>query len=266
MKTIKLDLSRELDNLKIVTIADYHIGSPTCNYNLIDKEIEYVKNNDNVYAIVNGDLIENALKTSLGDVYSQKLSPIQQVEKIIELLRPIKDKILCMTSGNHEFRSYRNDGLDIMRLVARELNLEDKYSIGSCVIFLRFGEMARNTKETNGSGKPRKVCYTLYVTHGSGGGGLIGNKSNTASKLQNIVDTDIYVVSHMHVPNVFKEAYHRVDVRNNTIALVDKLFVISGAKLEWDNSYAEMKSLRPSSLVNPIIHLNGKKKEFTATL
>lgn len=266
MKSIKINLSRDLDNIQIITVADYHVGNPTCNYDLINKEIEYIKNNDNVYAIVNGDLIENALKTSLGDVYSQKLSPIQQVEKIIEMLKPIKDKILCMTSGNHEFRSYRNDGLDIMRLVARELELEDRYSMGSCLLFLRFGEIAIQVKETNGSGKRRQMCYTLYVTHGSGGGGLIGNKSNTASKLQHIIDADIYVVSHMHVPNVFKEAYHRVDVRNNTIALVDKLFVISGAKLEWGNSYAEMKSLKPSSLVNPIIHLNGKKKEFTATL
>lgn len=140
MKSIKINLSRDLDNIQIITVADYHVGNPTCNYDLINKEIEYIKNNDNVYAIVNGDLIENALKTSLGDVYSQKLSPIQQVEKIIEMLRPIKDKILCMTSGNHEFRSYRNDGLDIMRLVARELELEDRYSMGSCLLFLRFGE------------------------------------------------------------------------------------------------------------------------------
>lgn len=266
MKTININLGRELSNVKIITVADYHTGSPQSDENLIKKELEYVQNNKDVYAIINGDLIDNATKTSVGDVYTQNLSPMQQLEKIVSMLRPIKDKILCITSGNHEDRSYKNEGIDMMKIVASELGLQDRYSNASCVLFLRFGEMSEGRKETNGSGMPRQVCYTIYVTHGSGGGGSIGSKSNRVSSLQGIIDTDIYIISHMHTPNVFKEAYHRVDTRNSFVSLVDKLFVITGGKVKWNDSYAEKKSLKPTSLVNPIIHLNGKKKEFTAVL
>lgn len=266
MKCINVNLGRDLKEIKLITVADYHNGSPQCNTELIEKEINFIKNNENVFAIVNGDLIENATKSSVGDVFTQKLSPMEQLKKIIELLTPIKDKIICITSGNHEDRSYKNEGIDLMCIVARELGLEDRYCNASCLVFLRFGQQSNSHKETNGSGKIRKLCYTIYVTHGSGGGGTIGAKSNRASSLQSIIDADIYVISHMHTPNAFKEGYHRVDTRNSAVSLVDKLFVISGAKLEWNNSYAEKKSLKPSSLVNPVIHLNGTRKEFFATL
>ena len=264
MKTINIELSRELEDLKLVTVADYHCGSSQCQMSLIKDELEYIKNNDNVYAIVNGDLLENATRSSLGDVYTQRISPMEQLNKIIEMLKPIKDKILCLTSGNHEDRSYRTEGIDLMKIVSRELGLSDRYSNGSCLLFIRFGELT--LKETKNKDKKRMVCYTAYVTHGSGGGGKIGSKSNRASELQNIIDADIYIISHMHTPNAFKEGYYRVDTRNSVVSFVDKLFVISGAKLDWNNSYAEKKSLKPSSLVNPIITLDGRKKWFTASL
>ena len=266
MKVINVNLSRDLKNIKIITVADWHIGNPTCNYQLIEEELNYIKTNEDVYVILNGDILENITKTSLGDIYTQQMSPMEQLHKAVELLYPIKDKILCITSGNHCDRSYKTDGVDLMRVVARELGIEDKYSNASCVLFVRLGESEKNLKETNGSGKRRQICYTLYVVHGLSGGGSIGAKSNTVAKLQGIIDTDIYVMSHLHSPNTFKESYYRVDTRNNTVALVDKLFVISGAKLDWNGSYAEKKSIKPSSLVNPIITLDGRKKHFTAHL
>lgn len=264
MKTINIELGRHLKNIRVITLADYHTGSPNCNVELIKREIEFIKNNEDVFVLVNGDLIDNVTRTSLGDVYTQVLSPMQQMQTVIDMLTPIKHKILCLTSGNHEDRSYKTDGVDLMRIVAKELGLEDRYSNTSCVLFIRFGQTFR--KETSGSGKNRMVCYTMYVTHGSGGGGSIGSKSNRASALQGIIDTDIYVISHMHTPNAFKEAYHRVDTRNSAVTIVDKLFVITGAKLDWNGSYADKKSLKPSALVNPIINLNGSRKEFSATL
>ena len=266
MKVINISLSRQLKNIKIITIADWHIGNPTCNYQLIREELEYIKRNENVYVILNGDILENITKTSLGDIYTQQMSPMEQMRMAIELLTPIKDRILCINPGNHCERSYRTDGVDLMRIIARELGLEDKYSIASCVLFIRLGESELNIRESNGSGKRRQICYTVYVVHGSSGGGSIGAKSNAVAKLQGIIDTDIYVMSHLHSPNTFKESYYRVDTRNSAVSLVDKLFVITGAKVDWNNSYAEKKSLKPSSLVNPVIHLNGTRKEFFATL
>lgn len=263
MKTIRIDLPRDLNSIEIVPIADAHIGDSLCDTELLKREIDYVKNNKNVYAILNGDLLNNAIKTSVSDIYSEKLSPMEQLEMAVKLLRPIADKILCVTSGNHEDRSYKTDGIDLTRVLCRELGLEDKYSNASALLFIRMGEL--KAYETNGSGKNRKVCYTIYVTHGSGGGGKTGSKANRASELASIIDSDIYITSHFHTPIAFKEAFHRTDVRNSTVSLVDKLFVVTSSFLNY-GGYGEKFNFRPSSKQNPHILLSGIRKDFTAKL
>ncbi len=261
MKTIKIDLDRNIDFLEIVPIADAHIGDELCNIDLLKQEIDYVKNNKNAYAILNGDLINNATKNSVSDIYAEQLSPMKQLNLAIELLEPIKDKILCITSGNHEDRTYKTDGIDLSFILTKELNLQDRYSNSSALLFIRFGEI--NIPETNGSGNNRKVCYTMYVTHGSGGGGKIGSKANRVSDLSSIVDADIYVSSHFHTPIAFKEAYHRTDVRNSKVALVDKLFVITSSFLNY-GGYSEKFNFKPCSNDNPHILLSGVQKQFTS--
>lgn len=263
MKTIKVDLDRDIQFLELVPIADAHIGDSLCDMELLRREIEYVRTNRNAYAILNGDLLNNAIKTSVSDIYSEVLSPMQQLEVAVNLLTPIKDKILCVTSGNHEDRSYKTDGIDLTRLLCREMGLEDKYSNASALLFIRFGELKQT--ETNGSGKNRKVCYTVYVTHGSGGGGKTGSKANRASNLASIIDADIYITSHFHTPIAFKESYHRTDVRNSTVSLVDKLFIVTSSFLNY-GGYGEKFSFRPSSKDNPHIYLLGNRKYFSASV
>lgn len=263
MKTIRIDLERTYNHIEIVPIADAHIGDPLCDMELLKREIEYVRNNDNAYAILNGDLMNNAIKTSVSDIYSERLSPMQQLELATNLLRPIAHKILCVTSGNHEDRTYKTDGIDLTRLLCRELGLEHRYSNASALLFVRFGELRQT--ETNGSGKNRKVCYTVYVTHGSGGGGKTGSKANRASELASIIDSDIYVTSHFHTPIAFKESYHRTDVRNSTVSVVDKLFVVTSSFLNY-GGYGEKFGFRPSSKDNPHIFLDGTRKYFTASV
>lgn len=263
METIRIDLDRNLEYIELVPIADAHIGDSLCDMELLKREIDYVRTNPNAYAVLNGDLLNNAIKSSVSDIYSERLSPMQQLELAISLLTPIKDKILCVTSGNHEDRSYKTDGIDLTKLLCREMGLEDRYSNASCLLFIRFGELRR--AETNGSGNNRKVCYTVYVTHGSGGGSKTGSKANKASDLAGIIDSDIYITSHFHTPIAFKEAYHRTDVRNSTVALVDKLFVVTSSFLNY-GGYGEKFNFKPTSKHNPHILLSGISKNFRATV
>lgn len=265
MKPIKIELSRELKNLEIIPFADLHLGDPLCDINLIREKIEYVKNNENVYCLLNGDILNNTTKTSVGDVYGEQLTPMEQLQKAIELFEPIKDKILCVTNGNHEARTWKNDGVDLLSLMCSQLNIQDRYAKESALIFLRFGTSSCNHKESNGSGKVRMVSYTLFVTHGSGGGRKEGGKATRLADMASIVDSDIYIHSHTHLPMVMKQAFYRTDIRNNNVALVDKLFVNTSATLNY-GGYGEAFEFKPSSKDNPHIFLCGTKKRFTAKL
>ena len=265
MKIIKIDLPRELDRVELHLFADEHLGDEQCDVKRLLQRIEYVKNTPNAYCILNGDIIDNATKTSIGDTYAQEFNPMGQLQKAVEVFEPIKDKILCITHGNHENRTYKKEGINLSALIAKQLGLSERYTPTSAVLFIRFGENERGLKETNGSGKYRKICYTVYVLHGSGGGRKEGAKAIRLADMASIVDTDIYIHSHTHLPMVMKQGFHRIDTKNSSVALVDKLFVNTAANLNY-GGYGEAQEFKPTSKDTPTIYLGGTKKTYEARL
>ena len=242
------------------------MGDENCDVKRLIQRIERVKNTPHAYCILNGDIIDNATTTSVGDTYTQELNPMEQMQRAIELFEPIKDKILCITHGNHENRTYKHEGINLSALIAAQLDLSNRYTSGSATLFIRFGEDAGKKKETNGSGNIRKMCYTVYVLHGSGGSGRReGAKATRLADMASIIDTDIYIHSHTHLPMIMKQAFHRIDTKNSTVMLVDKLFVNTAANLNY-GGYGEASAFKPSSKDTPVIYLDGTKKSYEARL
>lgn len=258
MKVIKIDLSQEIEQLEIHIFADEHIGDEHCDIKRLLERIEYVQNTPNAYCIMNGDLIDNATKTSIGDIYTQVFNPMEQLHRAVELFSPIKDKILCITHGNHENRTYKNEGINLSAMFATQIGLFDRYTSTSALLFVRFG------KHSSGN-HGRRVCYTIYTLHGSGGGRKEGAKAIRLADMASIIDVDVYIHSHTHLPMIMKQGFHRVDLKNSAVALVDKLFVNTAANLKY-GGYGEAGEFKPSSMDTPVIYLNGTKKEFKARL
>ena len=258
MKTIKINLPRELKNIEIHTFSDWHIGDKACDIDSIKEQIAYIKNTPNAYVICNGDLMNNATKTSVSDCYAESIPPMEQLQTLCELLEPIKNKILMLTQGNHEARTYRSDGIDLTALLSQQLNLYDRYAREGGVVFLRVGILNKHAHD-------RQVCYTIYCTHGSGGGRKEGAKAIRLADMASIVDTDIYIHSHTHLPMIMKQNFYRIDTCNSAVAEITKLFVNTSAQLKY-GGYGQTYEFKPSNTSSPIIYLNGTKKEFTARL
>ena len=257
MKSVKIDLSTDIDELELHIFSDEHIGDIHTDMQYLKQRIEYVKNTPNAYCVLNGDLMDNATKTSVSDTYAQTHNPQEQMDLLVELFKPIKNKILCITQGNHEARTYKKEGVDIMKNVARCLNLEKRYSPESVVLFIRMGSKSND--------KRRKVLYTAYVTHGSGGGRKEGAKAIRLADLASIVDVDIYIVGHTHLPLIMKEDFFRVHESSSTVQRVTKLFVNSSANLNF-GGYGEVMGCKPASKDKPVIYLSGHKHTTNAKL
>ena len=75
--------------------------------------------------MLNGDLMNKAIKTSKSDSYKEKMTIEQEQDFLVELLKPIKNKILYMVQGNHEYRTSITSGIDPLRYVAKALDLLD---------------------------------------------------------------------------------------------------------------------------------------------
>ena len=128
------------------------------------------------------------------------------------------------------------------------------------------GESSDGRKETNGSGQRRKICYSIYTLHGSGGGRKEGGKINRLADLASIIDADVYIHSHTHLPIIMKQAFYRTDVRNSTVGIVEKLFVNTSSNLDYEGSYGEYGAFKPNSKETPVIYLSGRKKYMRARL
>ncbi len=262
MKTILAELPRDIEVLELHTFADEHIGDDHCDMDRLRERIEYIKNNPNAYCIMNGDILDYASRSSIGDIETREFNIMGQLEVAVELFSPIKDKIIAITNGNHEARGYRKEGFDMSKMIAMQLGIVDKYTPTSAMIFLHFGTSAKNQGGDRGHSAQ---LYTIYVYHGSGGGRKEGAKAIRLADMAGIIDADIYIHSHTHLPMVMKQGFFRADRRHSTVANVTKLFVNTAANLNY-GGYGESGGFKPASKDTPVIFLHAAKKEMCAKL
>lgn len=255
MKAIRCDLPYA-EQIEIHSMADLHIGDSMSDFKLIMEKINYIKNTPNAYCILGGDLMDTAIASSVGDTYGANLKPMDQLKQCVKIFEPIKEKILCVLPGNHENRIYRFDGIDITEMMCAQLGIPEKYSNTTAMLFIRFGKRIGNHH-----GRPQ--LYTIYVTHGAGGGRKEGGKINRLADLAFIVDADVYLHHHTHLPAAFKNGFHRVSGSNSSVCYMEKLFVNGAAALDY-GGYGDTAGFKPASKTSPVIYLCGTKRDMWA--
>lgn len=260
MKVIHVDLPSEIkDNeLKLFPLSDTHVDDPSCNHKLLRTWRDEVLNTPNAYVIINGDICNMALPSSKSDVFSATMKPDEAIDFVVDFLKPIKHKILSAVSGNHDSRAYKAAGIDSMKRICRELDIEDKYHPHACVVFVSFGKSQGRDI--------RKQPYVIFHRHGNVGGKRIGGKANALEDMLSIIDADVYIISHTHQAMTFKKDFYRCDYRNKKITAVEKTFVNSNAFLDYENSYAVSLGCSPSSKQYPVITLKGTVKKVEVKL
>jgi len=222
------------ESVKLVPIGDLHIGSDKA---MMVELREYMCSlSDNSYIILMGDILENALRNSLGDVYTQKLSPEDAIDAAIKFFGPFKDKILGAVSGNHERRSRKQVGLNPMKIVAGALDIPYDESILVLDITVKQHEHAKGAN------------YAVAVTHGISAARTIGAKLNANSKfLDYIEDIDVYITGHVHQPAYTKFAKYVIDRYNKKCSKRYGYLVLIPAWVD-DDEYVE------THLYSPTVH------------
>lgn len=255
MKIINHELPKEIDSLDIYVLSDLHIGESGVDDNRVFDLLYTVEKNPNARLIVNGDIVNNGIKTSVSDIYHEEMTPSEQIREVARLLTPVKDKILVIHDGNHEKRTSRLVGINLMEMVAVELfgreKAEELYSYNPYLLFVAFGR--------NYGRDCRKTVYSIYGKHGTGGGRTTGAKMNNLERMLDVINADIFIHSHTHVPATFKLGSHSVDYKNRKATFKEHLFVNSNAFLLY-GGYGEELGFRPTSTQFPKITLNGERR------
>lgn len=261
MKVVTIERPHEWTHANLYGLADLHIGDPNCRIDLIKRYLKDIENDPNAVVVLNGDFMNTAVRNSVSDVYGDIMTPQQQCEYVADILDPIRDKIVGATTGNHEFRTHKDDGLDITRMALRELGKIDLYDPNGLGIVFKFGSPNQKAHHN----KSGYMAYSIYMTHGIGGGRKEGAKAIRMGEMARICDADIYIHAHTHLPMAFKENFGRIDLRTGKYTEQTKTFVNLTAWLQW-GGYGQSHEYVPGAIANPLIRLDGSFKQTSVTI
>lgn len=238
-------------DIKVIPIADVHLGSPECKEQEFIKFIDKIAQEENTYLILAGDLIDNGTRSSVTDPFKAKMPPSQQKREMANILSKVHDKILCFVPGNHERRSRKDADDDPVYDIAAKLDLENLYRENIAFLKIQLGQ--KNVK--SGFYRP---TYTIAVTHGAGGGILTGAAVNRSERFGYIFEgLDALIVGHTHKPYVTQPGKLSVDSHNNKITIKPFKVISATSWLDY-GGYAAQKMLLPSSFCPNSLTLRGK--------
>jgi UDP-2,3-diacylglucosamine pyrophosphatase LpxH len=224
----------ESDNeVHLYIVADAHVGAHGFDKNGFQKYIAHIAADPYAAVVVLGDLIDNATQGSKGCVFSQRIMPQKQIEGVIEMLTPIKEKIIFFCIGNHCERTFRQTGSDPGYTMCLGLNCLDKYNYVHGFITVR----------------AKRKTYKLYATH---------NIGKAESKLKTMArshpDCDVIIGGHIHQAKVVPVAQQ---LHNGKIKTT---YAVTGCAWLKDESYSISAAYEPVSNVQPMIVLGEKMR------
>ena len=230
--------------ITVFPISDVHFGALEHKNKEWIEFIKLVEQTPNAYIILGGDLVNNNVRTcGFINPYDELVRPREQKQRMVEYLAPIKDRILCAVSGNHEARSMKDDDIDITYDIMAKLDIEDLYRPNMAFMKVSLGHRKHDNTPIQ--------SYTFAVTHGAGGGIYTGATVNRNERFGNVIEgLDCLVVGHTHKGTVSKPSKIVIDRKNDKVSMQHYVVV---SMVSWLNfgGYAMQKMLLPSQVADP---------------
>lgn len=229
------------ESVTVYAVADVHLGAAECDEYEWDTFRTRILSEPNAYLILHGDLINNNTRSSVGSPYRDTMRPREQKRLVMQQLEPLRDRILCCVTGNHERRSLK-DADDPTYDVMCKLDLEDVYREN--VAFLHFGIGERPNPKGRNTDR-NLVSYGLCVTHGAGGGALSGGIIIRNERFaRTLCGIDALIVGHSHNGIISRPAQLVFDPHSDRVQQ-RSIVCISTTAWQRFGGYAAQKMLQP---------------------
>ncbi len=227
--------------LNLLPLGDVHFGARDCNEEVFQAHLDKIKRTPDCAIILMGDMINCGTRVSVGaGTYDDDYHPQEQYDRMMELLRPIKDKLIGGHIGNHEERIRELSSFNITKSMCRELEIP----------YLGYSALHKI--------KVNDVNFHINSTHGSTGSGSLMGKMRNCMKLQDNADADIYLYGHTHGLDYNPQPYYRINNRGRYVEEQMRHFVLTGGFVNWDGSYGEKKNYSMLPIGMPKIRLYGE--------
>jgi hypothetical protein len=186
--------------IPIAVLADLHLGLKTCRIDMIKGVVKWILENKALWW-GGGDFSEYATIKSPG-VYEQMMTPDDQQELFIKLVKPIRHLCIGLIRGNHEDRIWRETGIDPLSTLCRELDVN--------VLGVEAGGYIKRSYSTG------TCTYTWYISHSKTANKTAGLALNwTEREIGGWINTDIIIKCHGHDMGYTPFETWGVNVKNN---------------------------------------------------
>lgn len=236
---------RHLDILDLAINSDIHWGHRELIQEKVEAKVERIHRKQIPFMDL-GDLVENATRDSVGaGVYEQQDIVDGQIDDVIRLYSPVKHLLKVMQTGNHELRTWNKSGINLTKIIARELGVPVG-GAGVIHYILVGGER-----------------YIGYTHHGGSGAVTPGGKLQSMLKMGLIVpNADFYWQGHGHETMYHAAQGYEFDKKSRTIVEKTRHFGMNGSWLRYWNSYGQVKAYSPTNVGNAELRFRGDKHEI----
>ncbi len=237
------------ESIEIHPLGDLHVGSREFDERTFVAWRDMVLAAPNRYVTLMGDIVDNAVKSSVGSPYDSTMQPREQRIHAAELLEPIRDRIIGAVGGNHCYRTVMDTDTDPMEIVLSKLNLEHLYSPEMMYLLVSF------PLQTNHHVQPPR--YTVLITHGNSGGMLIGAGLNKMEPYAMAMGADLMITGHSHKPATAPMLRYVTNGRGVMSAREVRIMTCTGW-LQY-SGYPARKMLRPVPIAPNYAVLDGRE-------
>lgn len=233
-------------SVKVWAISDVHIGAKEADIDGFSKFLAKIEADPDSYLVLCGDLINNGIRSANcpTDIYDETMPPQAQIDLAVQLLEPVKDRILGAVSGNHENRSKKAVDLDPTLTIMTLLRKQDLYRRN--MAFIRVILLKNGISDH----------YALYLSHG---------KSEAKKKRFDLTieGVDASISGHVHRGSISKPG--RVVFSNRNQVSVRPLVSLTATSwLKWGgyaafNQYPANATSDPQALLLEYTGSNNKR-------
>ena len=261
--------------IKITPFGDIHLGALACQEREFARRVEQVASEPNHYWIGMGDMCD-AIGRNGGDKRSDEANLAawlwgeprifeKERERLKQYILPIAGKCLGMLEGNHDDKVLRMYGQDmyysVCEAVQRAAGHDKNLALGYAgFIRLRFRRQWEGQEKRANKGGLSSIPFTIYATHGYGGGRKAGGKANKLTDMAGVADADLYLFGHVHAPELAMKEQRMSMSQKGRVESRTYAAVLTGTYLkgytEDSVTYSERFGFAEAPIGSPIITLN----------
>lgn len=248
------------EQINIMPIGDVQAGTPACDLDLLERNIEEGLKAD-AYFVGMGDYLDTASPSNRAawkqmnkyDSFELMMDEkmLEEEDKLFKVLAPTKGKWLGLLTGHHYWKFM--DGTTTDTHLCTRLGTKH---LGDCSMFRLQFQKPEIQKDS--------ISCVIWAHHGDGAGASIGAPLAKLERVMQWAEADIYLMGHQHklvsapIPRFY------LTPKGNLFARQKRL-VATGSYLkgyiQGGTTYVEKKLLTPVSLGSPLIHITPVRRE-----